>query len=620
MKKKILLTGPIAPYPRLPFNSSPTDGLEQRFSRGADIYTVISHTHCFANHMLAQNISWPAVCLEYPSMEDFKREVRKKYPYIGITCLPMHLDSVMEMCKVIRKESPESKIIMGSYGAMAFSAVYNEETRKEYVDYLCLGEGVRFLRELLGDSPLKEGESIKQRNFPKCGGRIPSISDHLHGNVAFAASGLGCIGGCDFCSTTTLFKKERIQLMTGKEVVEETKIHYNYDKNTLQMFVIEEDHFRQFEHLLEMGKAFHNDPELVRNVDIFTFGNVESITEFAEKYGWDTIAESGIGCIFIGVKSKFGKEQGYSKCSADDARTVFTELRRIGVRPLAAWMCGWDFHNRVNVMEDLHWLVSLKPTWQQLTRLSPFPGTPFWEKSREANRLIEGQWEDVHFWSGVHKFANFETHETLKIVEDGYRLMSETWGPPLARKLEVHMNGYEYCKNSKDPVMRGPKAEFHLKNAGILIMVVPSMDLYAPNGVVRKQLFKLKERYHDLFGPLTKLQSLLSAYFVQRTRRLKRRDFISPLARDIRMEPARKFIYDDNTKKNKLKPYKSKTLHTSIGWQAHKAKMAAFTLTATPLAIAVSQIGKMNGKSEIERMIDNELIRRVKAKNLTLAF
>ena len=66
----------------------------------------------------------------------------------------------------------------------------------------------------------------------------------------------------------------------------------------------------------------------------------------------------------------------------------------------------------------------------------------------------------MHFWSGAHKFANFETHELLKIIEDG--LIYGTWGPSFARKLEVHINGYKYCKNSKDPVMRA-QAEF-LKN------------------------------------------------------------------------------------------------------------------------------------------------------------
>ena len=55
----------------------------------------------------------------------------------------------------------------------------------------------------------------------------------------------------------------------------------------------------------------------------------------------------------------------------------------MGIRTLGAWICGWDYHNHANMYEDLNYFIACKPTYQQLTRLSPFPGTELWRKLSE---------------------------------------------------------------------------------------------------------------------------------------------------------------------------------------------------------------------------------------------
>jgi hypothetical protein len=80
MKNLILLTTPVRPYSKLPGNESLTDTNGQRFTKGNDIFTLISHTHSYANHILAQNIKTPSILLEYPHWDDFTAEVDKGYP------------------------------------------------------------------------------------------------------------------------------------------------------------------------------------------------------------------------------------------------------------------------------------------------------------------------------------------------------------------------------------------------------------------------------------------------------------------------------------------------------------------------------------------------------------
>ena len=159
LENTLLLTTPTFPYPTLPANDSLTDATGQRFTKGDDIFGIYSHTHCFANHILAQSVDVPSVLLEYPRWDDFTAEVDKGYPIIGISAFPVHLDNVMKMCTYVRKRSPGSKILLGSYAGQAFQAAYDAETQKKYVDYVVQGEGVHFLRELLGeetDRPIKQ--------------------------------------------------------------------------------------------------------------------------------------------------------------------------------------------------------------------------------------------------------------------------------------------------------------------------------------------------------------------------------------------------------------------------------------------------------------------------------
>ena len=77
LEDQILLTTPCFPYPTLPANDSLTDAAGQRFTKGDDIFTVITHTHCFGNHILAQNIDKPSVLLEYPRWDDFRQKLIK---------------------------------------------------------------------------------------------------------------------------------------------------------------------------------------------------------------------------------------------------------------------------------------------------------------------------------------------------------------------------------------------------------------------------------------------------------------------------------------------------------------------------------------------------------------
>jgi hypothetical protein len=553
---RILLTTPCYPYPSLPANDSLTDATGQRFTHADDIFTIVSHTHCYANHILAQNIDIPATLLEYPRWENFTQEVEKGYAFIGISAFPVHLDMVMKMSKYIREKSPETKILLGSYGAQAFAAQYDEETKKKYIDHVVLGEGVQFLRELLGEDT---NRPITQKLMPKCGGAPAFINKYPRGGIGFLVTGLGCPGGCDFCSTTEMYGKKRIELLSPDDFVDHVELYRKHFDRLSSVFVIEEDHFRHPRWLVRTKERWQKNIDLIENVDWTGFGSVDFIWHFASNYGWDAIPETGMGAVFVGVESKFAGEHGYRKVQEADAREVFNKLHSMGIRTLGAWICGWDYHNHANMYEDLNYFVACKPTYEQLTRLSPFPGTELWRKLKDQGRVMDVPWEDVHFWSGAQKNISMETHETLNLTEYGYDLLYRTWGPSMLRRFEVSLNGYEFCMNSDNPLMNEHRSKLFKRACASTWLMLSAMERFAPNGVVRRRVFKADEKFRELLGEPTKTMELMSKGIEKRALKFKMKHMFDPWNRRPREEPAKVYLYNkDKSIKDDDIPYITK--------------------------------------------------------------
>jgi haloalkane dehalogenase len=610
IEDRILLTTPAYPYPTLPANESLTDATGQRFTKGDDIFTLISHTHCYANHILAQNIDIPATLLEYPRWEDFTKEVNKNYATIGISSYPVHLKMVMKMCEYIKENSPKTKILLGSYGAQAFKGKYDEKTQHKYVDHVVKGEGVKWLRNYLGEA---KDRPIDQRLMPKCGGVPWFIDRYPVGNVGFLVSGLGCPGGCDFCSSTEMFGCKRLQLLSPEELIKHIELYHQHFPNVRQVFVIEEDHFRHPEYLIKTRDYWGKNPEVVESLDWLGFGSVDYIWKFADKYGWDALAEIGMGAIFIGVESKFAGEHGYSKRSEIDARELFHKLHSIGIRTLGAWICGWDWHDHSNMYEDLNYFIACYPTFQQITRLSPFPGTVLYDKLKAEGRVMNVPWEDVHFWSGAQENISLETHETLNLVEYGYDLLYKTWGPSMLRKLDVTLNGYKYNINSDNPMMREHKSKFFKQQAAVLWNLIYAMERFAPNGVVRRRVKKIDERYRNLIGEPTAVMEFVGNIVEKLAKKFKIKNYLDPFNRHPKEEPFKRYLYEKDGKlKDGAVPYKTEFpgstplgIKLSIGWTKFKFRLMADLCKA----IKTFRPGKK------DKEIDNYLIDSLKHRN-----
>lgn len=97
--------------------------------------------------LLQQNISAPCTVLDFPTREHFVRELTTHdYDVVGLTGIIVNVGKVREMCRLVRKHSPHSTIVVGGH----VTAIPGIEAMID-ADHIVKGEGVAWLRQYLGE-------------------------------------------------------------------------------------------------------------------------------------------------------------------------------------------------------------------------------------------------------------------------------------------------------------------------------------------------------------------------------------------------------------------------------------------------------------------------------------
>src|SRR5207245_5380193 len=66
--------------------------------------------------MIQQNISAPSTLLDFPTREAFARELSEhRYDIVGISSIIVNIGKVREMCRIARRLSPGSTIVVGGH-------------------------------------------------------------------------------------------------------------------------------------------------------------------------------------------------------------------------------------------------------------------------------------------------------------------------------------------------------------------------------------------------------------------------------------------------------------------------------------------------------------------------
>lgn len=425
---------------------------------------------------IANNIIAPTTVMHYPTIKKFVKELKKGYDFVGIGFVVCTFPKTIELCRLIRKFSPHSQIVLGGYGTVL-------DECDEYADYVCREEGVNFFRKLLGEKPLD------RFSIPLIKRKLKVLSVTTRPESILAA-GLGCSRGCEFCCTSHFYDRQYIPLIkTGKEL-HEAMFSVNTDDSTFRNIgVIDEDFLmdkKRIDEMIPLNASVLNKPIL--------FSCLTSLKSIS-LYSTDELLKMGLAGVWVGVESKFSN---YPKLKGMNPKSMLDELKRVGIIPLTSMIIGYDWHDEKTIEEDFQYLFSLKPAFSQLMIYSPCPRTPLYNKMKSEGRLLGIPYKFVDGFHALFQHPNFSTQRLEEIARGFFRREYEELGPSVCRVMEIQMNGYQVLKEDPEPLFRVRAREYKKLSLEIYPLLKTAIK-EAPSDNVKNYLISLRERAEEEF-------------------------------------------------------------------------------------------------------------------------
>ncbi len=194
-------------------------------------------------------------------------------------------------------------------------------------------------------------------------------------------TGRGCSHDCDFCATTK-FYGEKLRHRPIEDIIKEIR---NSGANTF--FFVDDNLTAEYKWALEFFKAIkplgikfhcqmdtliHHRPELVEQAA--ASGCFHAYVGF----------ESQDPQVLRSVNKRFNQPEEYKE--------VFRLLNRHHIACYASFIVGFDNDTLEGAKYTVNFLVAQKAAFAAFFPLCPFPGTPLYERLKQANRLFLDDW------------------------------------------------------------------------------------------------------------------------------------------------------------------------------------------------------------------------------------
>lgn len=479
MKKKVLLTTihrPLGIDSETCTKNILAEPYNAQITLAQGVFSLRTVCNGWGLEFIASNINTPTTVLHYPTKRIFIKELKKGYDYVGIGFVVCTFPKAIELCELVRREAPDTKIVLGGYGTVL-------EECDQYADYVCREEGVNFLKRLIGEDRV-DNFKIPLIKRPLKIMSVPSKQEVI------IPTGLGCSRGCDFCCTSHFFDRRYCPLLkTGREIHE---VMYSADfskNNIMNVSFIDEDFLADRKKITEMARL--NSQEIEKLILFNCFSTLQSLSQ----YTIEELLSMGLSGVWVGVESK---KADYPKLRNIDVAQMINDLKNAGINVLISMIIGYDWHDEKTVEEDIQYLLSLKPTLSQFMLYSPCPQTPLYSKMKEENRLLDVPYRYQDGFHALFKHPHFSTEELENLIMQFFKREYEELGPAIFRVLEVQLKGYEFIKNNPNPLFRMRAREYKK----ICLKIYPLLKIgikKAPSLKVKKYLKELKERVEDRF-------------------------------------------------------------------------------------------------------------------------
>ena len=506
---RILLTAVFGPYARDDEfgsrSSNPMELYHNQVTREQGVYSVRMFHRSWGIMLIQANISAPSTVLDFPTREVFERELSTQhYDIVGISSIVVNVGKVREMCRMIRRLSPDSVIVIGGH-VTAISGIEEMADADHYVK----GDGISWMRRYLGedeDAPIHHPQILSCFGQRTMGVRVPSRPG---ATAATLITSLGCPMGCNFCTTSAFFggKGKVVNFYNTGDALFELMSEMEASMGVRSFFIMDENFllYRKramdlLERMKQHGKSWA----------FYVFSSVNAI----RKYSMRELVELGVSWIWMGLESP---GSSYVKLKDADTIALTRELRQHGIKLLGSSIVGLEHHAPENIEQEIEHAVSHETDFHQFMLYTPMPGTPLYAQIEEQGRILPHvDLADIH---GQYKF-NFEhaaisRDDSKRFLDHAFRRDFERNGPSLFRVCRTTLAGWRRYKNDPDPRVRA-RFEWEVRSLkgvyGALLWAMEkrlrrsntgiSREVRALRRQVAKEFGVISRAWAKLFGPI----------------------------------------------------------------------------------------------------------------------
>ncbi len=307
-RARVLLTSVFGPYAQDDeFGSrsiNPMELYHNQVTRAQGAFSLRMFHRSWGIMLIQANISNPCAVLDFPTRERFARElVAEQYDVVGISSIIVNVGKVSEMCRMVRRLSPHSKIVVGGH----VSAIPGVEHILD-ADHIVRGEGIRWMREYLGEdaeAPIRHPEIVSGMETRILGVRLP---DREGATAATVIPSVGCPMGCNFCTTSSFFggKGKFVNFFETGDELFEVMARLEASLKVQTFFVMDENFLLHRERAMQL---LHRMKKEGKSWGLAVFASANAI----RKYTMEELVELGVSWLWMGLespRSSYSKLQG----------------------------------------------------------------------------------------------------------------------------------------------------------------------------------------------------------------------------------------------------------------------------------------------------------------------
>lgn len=348
------------------------------------------------------------------SLEDMELLFTKESPDIaGFSVLTFNLLNCMEVSKIIRRCSPQTKICFGGW----HPTLYPQETLAfEFVDYIVIGEGELTFRELVKvhqdrKNPVaKELADIKGLGYKTSDGQtiinpsrkvvknldelpLPAYDlvdaakySHLlacSGQVVSIMTSRGCPHRCVFCD----LRQTPYRYRSPDNILRE--ILFWVGKGVREFFIQDDNFTINRQRTIEFCRLL-TDAGL--NIKYKISSRVDCIDDEISKY----LRNSGCYRIYFGVESGSQKVLNYLEkgITIQHIKTAFHAAQKHDIDCCAYIMIGVPSETEEDIRLTMHLIKDIKPNHLHCSICTPMPRTYLYGKLMEDGVITHDYWLD----------------------------------------------------------------------------------------------------------------------------------------------------------------------------------------------------------------------------------